>query len=189
MRFWSVALLLALALLLVPRPATAAYLYIDDRSDPFIRVNVNDWEGGFYVNGTLIQIGTGAPAYTTYAEADQYNNPVVMSFSGTWIDLGAQSPMSGTIVFMENATDISDILTFSYGQSNGSMNTLSGTFVSDVDGGTALTFPTGPYTKIWTEQYDFSGAYASASADSSPEPGTWFLMATGLAAALLRRRK
>lgn len=191
MKRFSVAVLLLLVGLAVPRLATAGFLFIDDTNlaDQIV-FNVNDFENGFSVNGSQIQYGLGNPVSVPYPEADALGNPITYSFSGSWIDFGQTTPGSFTILFAENGNPdiISDILTYTYS----GVGDLTGTFVSDVEGGPPLTSTGGQI--IYTESWDFSAPFLSASAQSdvsdTPEPATFGLVVVALGAlSVVGRRK
>ena len=134
---WFPALLVGS--ILVAHTALAAYFVIDDASvEGSITISLNDFEAGFYVNGTLIQHGLSNPASVTVSEA----GPVM--FSGSWIDLGESTPGSRTIYLVESAnpTLVSDIFQFTVSTSGG-FGTIQGSFQSDTSPGSLGTLPTG----------------------------------------------
>lgn len=190
-----ITILLLMASMAVPKLSRAASLTINDTNpNDTIVFNVNDFENGFSVAGFgQIQIGLGNPQSLTVPEGNG-PVPIVYSFTGSWVDDGQTTPTSQTIVFLENGdpNNISDILTYSYSTANGN-GTLSGTFVSDVDGGNPLVAPDGDYTTTNNESWVFDNAFISAQALSdtdTPEPATFGLLTIALGAlGLVGRRR
>lgn len=184
--------LLALGTLL-PSAARAGHfgadLSIDDRTNEII-FQVNNFDLGFSVNSNQIQIGFGNQQTAAFPEGTGVD-PLTYSFSGTWTNASSPSSFSQTVVFLEGeGAVVSDILTYAYVY-NGTTAVVTGTFVSDVDGGTPLSLPEGQYITVGNEFYDFSSSGIIATADSTPEPGTWGLVLIGLSLAavpLLRRK-
>lgn len=127
LRYFLIALSLTL---LAPQAAKAAAITIDDTSpNNTITISVNDFEYGFFVNGTLFQQGLNNGQSITLTE----NLPV--SFSGQWIDLGESIPVNKTIYFVkpDTPTLISKIFNYSV-STDGSVGTILGTFQSDLAG-------------------------------------------------------
>src|SRR5438552_15478422 len=95
--------------LLGPNAARAAALLFDDTStNETITVSANDFEGGLFVNGVLIQQGLNNPGSGTFPET----GPI--SFSGTWIDNGANTFTTRTIYLVETPASslVSDIFRY-----------------------------------------------------------------------------
>jgi len=150
--------------LIAPKPAVAAALLIDDTlSNETIDFSMNDFEGGFILDGNLVQQGLGSPNTVNVPELVG-GAPITHSFSGTWTDRGATVSTSNTIAFTEGGNCCSDILTYIY-STNGSSGHLEGTFVSDVDPG-LLSLPTGAVQFAEGTRFDFSNAFISAGAIS-----------------------
>ena len=130
---WSCLAIAAIALI-APRPAVAAALLIDDALlSENITFSLNDFEGGFILDGSLVQQGLNNPQSVTVAEVNAAGAPIIHTFSADWITGGLVST-SSVIAFAEAgipvAQGVSDILTFAY--SSGSFGGhLTGTFVSD----------------------------------------------------------
>src|SRR2546425_12448265 len=82
--------------LLAPSAGRAAALFFDDSStNETITITANDFEGGFAVNGTLIQQGLNNPGSATFPET----GPI--SFQGRWLVPGGVAPTSRTIYLVE----------------------------------------------------------------------------------------
>lgn len=175
---------------IAPEMAGAAYLSINDWIDETITISVNDFEGGFSVNGTQIQIGLQNSQVVALPEAAG-----LISFSGSWIDLG-QASGEHHVLFVEQTDPnvVSDILDVVYTTAGG-FGTITGSFISDVADDLGVV---GDYTGYTTyverrrAWYDFSTAFLTANArsDALPEPGTLTLMGLGLVSlGYLGRRK
>ena len=75
--------------LIAPSPASAASLFINDAvTDPNIIFSMNDFEGGFFVDGVQRQTGLNNPQSFTVSEISATGSPIVHSFSGTWLTPG-----------------------------------------------------------------------------------------------------
>jgi hypothetical protein len=187
-------LAIAASLFVVPRPAVAASLTINDAlASENIAFSVGQFEGGFTLDGTQVQIGLGS-ATVTVAETTAAGAPIIHTFSGDWIT-GGLVPSSGVIAFAEpgvpTAQGVSDILTFSYttGPLGGH---LTGTFESD--SASLLPLPAGATVVAEGAAFVFNNGNITASAISDvadvPEPSALALFGTVLAIlgfAFLRR--
>lgn len=102
-------------------PAQAANFSFTENADNTLSINASQFENGFSVNG-------GSSINGTTIVLPGSNDPV--TFSGSWLDLGASIPVSRNIYFTAgNTSQISDI--FSYLVStDGTFGTISGTFQS-----------------------------------------------------------
>lgn len=188
----SSCLTIAAIALVAPRPAGAAALIINDAlPDPNIAFSLNDFEGGFFLDGVLVQEGLNNPQTVTVSEGDALTGPIVHSFSADWIT-GALVPTSAVIAFSEGgippSEGVSDILTYTY--SPGPLGGhLVGTFESDLDPG-LLPLPPGA-TVIPGERFDFSNGNITAIATSDlPEPSSLAVIAAGLLGfGMIRRRR
>jgi len=160
------------ALASVVLPAQAAYISIDDSNASTITITAGDFEGGFYVNGSLLTTGLGNGGTLTLADGLTY------TFSGSWIDLGLSSGSTDRFFGIGNVVYSGVESTAS---SDGYWGTISGYFSGfdpAVHGGTsAATMPQDGSSA------DFSYPYLSASfrSESVPEPGTLGLLGAGLA--------
>ncbi|MEO7143392.1 MAG: PEP-CTERM sorting domain-containing protein [Bryobacteraceae bacterium] len=179
-------LAIAAIALIVPRPADAAAVVIGDALvNDNITFGLNDFEGGFTLDGALAQMGLNNPKTVTVPEASSAAAaPIIHTFSADWIT-GVLVPATGVIAFAEAGTPpaqgVSDILTYTY--SAGSMGGhLTGTFESDVDP-KLLPLPAGA-TVVQGESFDFSNGNITALATSDiepvPEPSTFALLGAGL---------
>lgn len=210
MKYFVAASLTAIgvAFLFGNQPANAASLFICDTGgcdngvnspDPNITFSMNDFEGGFFINSSLVQQGLSNPQTTVVNESDQNGKPAQIFFSGSWIDLGQVTPMSATIFFLEPGTsEISDVLSYTYA-TDGQFGHLDGYVMSDVTGAIDFAYlaqlgilPT-QYLLEGGHAYDFSNVFISASFQSAtPLPATWGMMIGGLSLigfAASRRKK
>jgi hypothetical protein len=178
-------LAIAAIALLAPNPAVAAALVINDAlASENIIIGLNDFEGGFTLDGTLAQMGLNNPVTPTVPEVNTAGAPIIHTFSADWIT-SALVPASGVIAFAEAGVPptqgVSDILTFTY--TAGSLGGhLTGTFESDADPG-LLPLPAGA-TVVQGERFDFSNgnitAIATSDVEAIPEPATFALLGTAL---------
>jgi hypothetical protein len=195
-RLMSSCLAIAAIGLIAPRPAVAAALIINDAgAEPNIVFTVNDYEGGFVLDGTTIQSGLNNQQSVTVSEGTAASGPITHSFSGHWIT-GGLVPASSIIAFAENgippAQGVSDILTFTY-TAGGLGGNLTGTFESDIDPG-LLPLPAGATVVAEGTPFVFNNGNITASAvsdvDAVPEPATLALLSTALLGfGFLRRRR
>src|SRR5438270_9964854 len=175
--------------LIAPRPASAASLVIDDASlvgSIIFNVGQFDRGVGFVLDGTTLLAPSLGTASATVSEGTAATGPITHSFTGQFLTGGALvAPTSGTIAFTEAGGGISDILTFSYtGGGAGSIATLTGTFVSDLDP-SSLVAPPGATLLSEGTPFTFNNTNITASAVSDvevvPEPSALALFGTGLA--------
>jgi hypothetical protein len=173
--------------LIAPRPVDAAALGINDAlSSEKIAFTLNDFEGGFFLDGTLVQSGLRNPVTVTVDEVNTAGAPIIHTFSADWIT-GGLVPRSAVIAFAEDGVSstvgVSDILTFTY--SAGSLGGhLTGTFESDTDSG-LLPLPAGATVVSEASPFVFNngniGASATSDVDAAPEPSSLALFGTALA--------
>jgi len=176
---------------IAPSPASAAAFFINDVvTDPNIIFSMNDFEGGFFIDGVQRQIGLNNPQSFTVSEISATGSPIVHSFSGTWLTPGGLVPTSGVIAFAEGGVGegISDILTFAYTNvvlAGFAAGHLEGTFVSDAEPG-QLLLTIGATLVSEATPFVFNNSFITASAQSDagvvPLPGALPLFATGLGA-------
>jgi len=185
-RLMSLCLAIAAIGLIAPRPAVAAALIINDAgTEPNIVFTVNDYEGGFVLDGTTIQSGLNNQQSVTVSDGTLH------TFSGHWIT-GGLVPASSTIAFAEGGACCSDILTFTY-TTGGLGGNLTGTFESDIDP-SLLPLPAGATVVSEATAFVFNNGNITASAvsdlDAVPEPATLALLSTALLGfGFLRRRR
>ena len=190
-RLLALCLAIAAIALIAPRPAVAASLVINDAlSSENITFSLNDFEGGFVLDGTQVQIGLNNPVTVAVSEVSAAGAPIVHTFSADWIT-GGLTPSSGVIAFAEGSLCCSDILHFTY--SLGPLGgRLEGSFVSDVDPG-LLKLPGGATVVSEGTPFVFNNGNITARATSDvdvqvPEPGTFLLLGSGFAGLLAARR-
>jgi hypothetical protein len=186
--------------LLAPGPLWAAAINFDDTNpNDTIILSVNDFEGGFFANGVLIQQGLNNPASVTVKEDAPLN------FSGSWSDLGQTQPGDRIIYLVESPYDpaspttplVSDILRYSIGRDDlTGLAHINGTFLSDFENNLG-TVPVGTAPAIVFledgKPVIFTEAFLSGAINSDiPEPSSVCLAAlglVGLATIAYRRRK
>jgi len=200
-RIFALLLLIAALSFLMSGPLwAAAIVFGDTNPNDTITLSVNDFEGGFFANGALIQQGLNNPSSVTVDEDSPLN------FSGSWIDNGQAQPGPRIIYLVESPLNpllppplVSDILRYSVGRDDASgLATISGTFVSDFENNLG-TLPNGvdPAT-VFVEggkHVNFFEPFLSGTISSNPEvpePSSVCLAAfglVGLATIAYRRRK
>ena len=185
-RLLGLCLAISAIALIAPKPVMAAALNIGDTlANDTITFGLNDFEGGFVLDGTTVQSGLNNPVTVSVAELGATGAPITHTFSADWIT-GALVPSSGVIAFSEAgvspAPAVSDILTFAY--SSGPLGGhLVGTFVSDSDPGGNLLLPLGATVVSEATPFVFNNGNITASATSDvdvPEPASLALFGTVL---------
>ena len=201
MKRFNIELLTLTALsLLAPVAAHAGAFFIDDTlPTEQIVFSANDFEGGLVLDGNLFQQGINNPAVATLPEADASGNPIVHNFQGSWITQGAPMPAPIQVAFIEPGTGLlSDVLFCQYQDLGNGFGRITGHFVSDTTeqglNPAQYITPGVPVTN-WPEQngaFNFSAPFLTALANSDvevPEPGSFALVAVGVGALILRRRR
>lgn len=173
----------------------AAAFTIDDTSpNETLTYSMNDWEGGFSLNGVLVQQGLNNPASLTFPETDTPD-----SFTGTWITNGAQGQVSGSVYLVESlvydpATPalLSDIFTYQVVPNSDGTATISGTFVSSDNLGyldPATVDPSSVYPEDGTPVVvNFAFLSIEIRSDQVPAPAPIAAM-LGLGGMVLTRRR
>lgn len=188
-RLLASGLAIAAIALTAPRPASAAFLSIDDASvEGSITFIVGQFDRGvgFVLDGTTL-MAPGTTASRTVSEGTTATGPTTHTFTGQFLTGGTLiAPSTGTVAFTEAGGGISDILTFSYtGGGVGAIATLTGSFVSDVEGGASLVAPLGATLVSEGTPFNFSNTNITASAASDvetavPEPASLALLSVAL---------
>jgi len=177
-RLIATGLAISAIALIAPKTADAASLVIDDASlegSIIFSVGQFDFGMGFVLDGTQILAPSLGTASATVSEGTAATGPITHTFTGNFLTAGPLgSPTSGIIAFTEAGGGISDILTFSYtGGGAGGVATLTGSFVSDLEGG-SLVAPPGATLVPEGAPFDFSNTQITASAvsdvDAVPGP-------------------
>jgi hypothetical protein len=182
MKILNATVIAGIAALTMPQSPKAAFFAIDDTSpQEIISVIANDFELGLTVNGSLLQQGLDNPVTGIYAET-----PGGISFTGKWIANGQVVPSSRLVAFLEPGTGgapvVSDILSITFDNDAQGFGILTGTFISDVEGGPGLQLPTEPNLILWNESdgpYRFDNPFFNAFANSDagdvvPDSGPGF---------------
>jgi hypothetical protein len=190
-----IAALVVLALA-VPGIARAAAINIDDtKTNDTITITVNDFEGGFTVNGALIQQGLGNPGSATVSEQGPLN------FQGRWLVPGGVAAHERIIYLVDSLVSptapavVSDILRYATdNEPSSGLAIITGSFLSDFENNLG-TVPAGTSPNdIFLENGEaviFSEPFLSGVVLSDveiPEPATLTVLAIGLLGAACRRR-
>jgi hypothetical protein len=195
-RLIATCLAISAIALLAPNSAHAAAILINDATiEGSIIFTVNDFEGGFVLDGTLLQTGLNNQQSRTVSEGAA-GAAITHTFSGIWLTPGGVTPSSQTIAFQEGSTPVSagvsDILTLTFSNttiSGFAAGLLTGTFVSD-SGEALLPLPAGATVVSEGTPFLFTAPFLSGSVVSDadvPEPATLSLLGVSLASIGMRR--
>ena len=178
------SLLLLSGSLLAPNAVRGAALIFDDTNpNETITISANDFEGGLFINGAPFQQGLNHPATGTFPET----GPI--TFSGQWIDNGANTFTTRTIYLVEpsNPSLVSDIFRYTISPQGNGTSVIQGDFTSDVNEGSLGTLPPDVNPNdVFIENgqaVPFAAAFLSGSINSDievPEPGTLSLCLIGV---------
>jgi hypothetical protein len=147
--------------------------------------SLNDFENAFDVNGGEVQAGLGNPGSTSVPQVGSFVDGAAQNtFSGSWIDLGASTPVSATVFFTDTSGAISDVLNYNYSASSGGNGSISGFVITGAltaaDLASVGITPTS--TAPERELFTFNNAFITASIQTGvPEPSTWAMMLLGFA--------
>jgi len=167
--------------------AHAAYISIDDSHPGEITVTAGDFEGGFFVNGSLLTSGLGDSGSVTLPDEGYF-------IEGSWIDDGAADGTSVAIFFAlpGDPSFATSGIEFSV-TSDGRLATLTGSFGGFID--PSLYFPSPTPTFLQDGHSEAGGvafltaSFTSEAATQVPEPGTLLLLGAIGPGLLLRRRR
>jgi hypothetical protein len=193
----TVPAILSLAIVTAQPPRAASLVINDAVPGSNVMFSENDFEGGFELNGTQVQIGSGNPASQTVSENGAFvDGAAENTFSGSWIAASPIVPVSETIFITElGSALISDVLDFTYSSNPLNANTgeLNGFVISDNDS-TPLTvadlnavgiFATATLSGADGPVGTFPNTGITASfqsdADGVPELPTWAMITVGFA--------
>ena len=173
------------------QPAQAAFVLICPSTDcgspsGTTTFTVGDFEEGFDVNGTQVTIGLGKSANPSVSQAGSFvDGAAKNTFSGSWIDDGASTPVSATVFFTDPSGAISDVLSYTFAPSAGNLGSLSGFIISgmlsaaDLAGVGITPTATAPEGQLFIFDNAFVEAHVLGAA--VPEPSTWAMMMLGFA--------
>jgi PEP-CTERM motif len=181
----------------VAQPAEAASLFVCSSvrcgsASANTTFSVNDFEGGFDVNGSQVQIGLGNPTSTSVSIIGSFvDGAAKNTFSGLWIaNRFTVKPDDETIFFTNVLGEISDVLHYNY-SSEAAFGVLSGFVIVGTLSATDLAaldiVPTEPPQEVGVcplACFGFGnrgGSDAFIQPSTVPEPSTWAMMLIGFA--------
>ena len=89
-------------------------------ASPNTMFTVNDFEDGFDLNGSQVQIGLNNLTNTSVSQIGSFVDGAAQNtFSGRWFDRGTSTAESATVFFTDPSGAISDVLSFTYAPSSG----------------------------------------------------------------------
>jgi len=139
----------------------AASLTFNNAKNPDeVFISAGQFESGFTVNGTLLQTGLTTGSIVVAETA----NACIISYSGSWIDLGQSTPSNRTIYFVDPAdgTTVTDILVVDV-----VVGTISGTWTTNACGDLGAVpdgTPAGNIINADGTEVDFSQPFLGARA-------------------------
>jgi hypothetical protein len=191
LRICVVALGLAFA---TARPSEAASVFICaspvcGSGGSNITFSLNDFDGGFDVNGSQVQVGLNSPASISVSTVGSFvDGAAKNAFSGSYVLKVPVTPISDTFFFLNVHDEITDVLSWSYSQ-KGTFGALTGFVIEGVLSATdlaALGIEPTPEdaVELGGAVFGFGGFQASISPTfqawrGAPEPSTWAMMLLG----------
>jgi PEP-CTERM motif len=191
MKSFVAGLIAAGAVFAAMQPAQAAFVLICPSTDCGSAIGTTtftagDFEAGFDVNGSQVTIGLGNSASPSVPQAGSFvDGAAKNTFSGSWIDNGASTPVSATVFFTDPSGAISDVLSYTFAPSSGGNGSVSGFMISgilsaaDLAGVGITPTATAPEGQLFVFDNAFIEAHVLGAA--VPEPSTWALMLLGFA--------
>jgi hypothetical protein len=125
--FWPAIPTLAVVLL-APGGARAAFLSINDTTSPpgMVTFTLNDFEFGFRINGTLVQMGLNNQQTVTVAESP------TLTFSGGWVGTAQINNFVQYFVYPDGTNVIADQLNWQQ-TAGGGRSDVNGTWMTNVN--------------------------------------------------------
>jgi hypothetical protein len=159
--------------------------------------SLNDFDGGFDLNGSQVQMGLNSPASPSVSDVGSFvDGAAKNTFSGLWVPDGTIQPKNETVFFFNplvlfpgnNITTVTTVLNWSYSQ-EGTFADLSGFVISGNLSVTDLASVgiTPSYGFEAADEVFFFGSEVPNIVPSIrpytgvPEPSTWAMMLLGFA--------